>query len=130
MAMTQRCEVRSQRIWLADDGIVRTAMQPDVFELELADAQEVIKGVASVCGGVRRPVLVDIRELRSMSRECRKYFAGPETAEVEAAVALLVVSPLTRAIGNFFMGINKSLVPTKLFTSEGDALVWLRGYVM
>jgi len=127
--MAAQCEVRSQSISLGEDGVVRTKMRPNVFELELADAEEVIRGVATVCEGVRRPVLVDIRELRSMSRECRKYFAGAETAKVESAVALLVVSPLTKAIGNFFMGINKTVVPTRLFTVEADAIVWLRGFL-
>jgi hypothetical protein len=127
--MAHHCDVRSQSISLGADGIVRTRMQPGVFDLELADAQEVIQAVSSVCGGVRRPVLVDLRELRSMTRECRKYFAGPETAAAESAVALLVVSPVARAIGNFFMGLNRPLIPTQLFTSEPDALVWLTGYV-
>jgi hypothetical protein len=127
--MTQKRDVRSQSIWLGDDGIVRTKMKPDVFDLELEDAQEVIQAVASVVGDAARPVLVDLRELRSMSRDCRKYFAGPETAKVEAAAALLVVSPVARAIGNFFMGLNKPLIPTRLFTSEADALVWLKRFV-
>ena len=127
--MTQHCDVRSQRISLGDDGIVRTTMQPGVVDLDLTDAKDVIRAVGSLCGGVRRPVLVDLRELRSMSRDCRKYFAGPETAATEAAAALLVVSPIARAIGNFFMGLNKPLLPTRLFTSEDDALTWLRGFV-
>ncbi|HEY6177021.1 MAG TPA: hypothetical protein VIX73_21340 [Kofleriaceae bacterium] len=114
---------------MGDDGIVRMTMQPGVYDLELTDAREVIQAVNSLSGGVRRPVLVDLREVRSMSRDCRKYFAGPETAAAEAAAALLVVSPIARAIGNFFMGLNKPLLPTRLFTSEADALTWLRGFV-
>jgi hypothetical protein len=127
--MAQRCDLRSQNISVGDDGIVRMQMQPGVFDLELADAEEVIRAVSSLCGGVRRPVLVDLRELRSMTRDCRKYFAGPQTAAVEAAAALLVVSPIARAIGNFFMGLNKPLVPTRLFTAEPEAVAWLRGFV-
>lgn len=127
--MAQRCDVRAQIISLDDDGIIRTRMQPGVFDLELADAQDVIRAVTTVSGGVRRPVLVDLRELRSMTRECRKYFAGPETAAAEAAAALLVVSPVGRAVGNFFMGLNKPLVPTRLFTSEPEAMVWLSGFM-
>jgi hypothetical protein len=127
--MTQHCNVRSQSISLGDDGIVRTKMQPGVFELDIGDARDVIQAVGSLCGGVPRPALVDLRELRSMSRDCRRYFAGPETARVEAAVALLVISPVARAIGNFFMGLNKPLVPTRLFTSEADAVAWLREFV-
>jgi hypothetical protein len=127
--MAQRCDTRSQIISLGEDGVVRMTMQSGVFDLELADAQEVIRAVNTMCGGVRRPVLVDLRGLRSMTRECRKYFAGPETAEAESAVALLVMSPVARAIGNFFMGLNKPLVPTRLFTSEPEAVVWLSGFV-
>ncbi len=127
--MAQRCDVRSQRISLGDDGIIRVEMQPGVFDLELSDAQEVIRAIGSLCDGVRRPVLVDLRGLRSMTRECRKHFAGPETADAEAAVALLVVSPIARAMGNFFMGLNKPLLPTRLFTAEPEALTWLRGFV-
>jgi hypothetical protein len=128
--MAQRCDVlRSQSISLGDDGIVRARMNPGVFHIELADAQEVIRAMSALCGGVRRPVLVDLRELRSMTRECRTYFAGPETAAIQAAAGLLVVSPVARALGNFFMGLNKPLVPTRLFTSEPETLVWLSGFM-
>jgi hypothetical protein len=122
-------QLRSQDISLGDDGILRLRMKPDVFELDLADAEEVIRAVGEIGGGVARPALVDLRTLRSMSRDCRKYFAGPETAKVQSAAGLLVVSPIARAIGNFFMGLNKPLIPTRLFTSETDALVWLRDFV-
>jgi hypothetical protein len=36
---------------------------------------------------------------------------------------------VARAIGNFFMGLNKPLIPTRLFTSEAEALGWLREFV-
>jgi len=64
-----------------------------------------------------------------MDREARRYFAGEETAKVESAAALLIESPLSKAIGNFFMGLNKPIVPTRLFTSEAEALAWLKGFV-
>jgi hypothetical protein len=44
-------------------------------------------------------------------------------------VALLVGSPMSRAIGNFFIGLNKPLIPTRLFVSEPEALAWLRGFL-
>lgn len=126
--MTQHHELRAQTIWLEDD-ILRARMRPGVFDLELADAEQSARMVEAVWGSVRRPILIDTRGMRSMSRDCRKYFAGPETARLALAVALLTPSPLTRAIGNFFMGINRALVPTRLFTSEEEALVWLRQFV-
>lgn len=50
--------------------------------------------------------------------------AGPA---FDSPLPLLLQSPaLTRAIDNFFMGLNKPLFPTRLFTSEEEALTWLK----
>jgi hypothetical protein len=67
--------------------------------------------------------------LVAMDREARLFFAGEETAKVESAAALIIDSLLSRAIGNFFMGLNKPIIPTRLFTSEAEALAWLKGLV-
>ena len=126
--MAAPVEVRTQTLWLEDDGIVRVKMKPNV-QFSLQDAQATIRAISSVCGGKRCPALVDMRGLVSMDREARRYFAGEETAKVESAAALLIESPLSKAIGNFFMGLNKPIVPTRLFTSEAEALAWLKGFV-
>jgi len=126
--MVVELDVRSQKIRLEEDGIVRAKLKPHV-DVDLTDAEEAVSAIASLCQGVRRPVLVDITEVKSMTRECRVYFAGPETAKVEAAAALLIRSPLTKAIGNFFMGLNKPLFPTRLFTSESEAIGWLSSFL-
>jgi len=123
--VNQPVEVRTQVIWRDGDGIIRVKIKPRI-DLNLADAQEALSAIRVLCEGQRRPVLVDITELKSMDREARTFFAGQETAQVESAAALVVHSPLTRAIGNFFMGLNKPLFPTRLFTSEAEALAWLK----
>lgn len=108
--------------------MIRVRIKPGAA-LDLADAHEAIAAIASLGDGVANPVLVDMRDIAGMSRECRAYFAGPETARHESAVALLVGSPLTQAIGNFFLGLNQPLFPTRLFTSEEHAVAWLTGFV-
>ena len=118
-------EVRSQTLWLDSDGIVRAKLKPHLH-IGLGDAQEAVRAIRELCQGRRSPVLVDMTDLQAMDREARVYFAGAETAQVESAVAILVRSPLSRAIGNFFMGLNKPLFPTRLFTSEEEALAWLK----
>ncbi|MDB5221287.1 MAG: hypothetical protein JWO86_9214 [Myxococcaceae bacterium] len=126
--MELRIETNAQILWLGDDGILRADYKPRA-ELELADAQEIIRRLTAVSGGIRRPILVDLTGLKSISRDARNHFAGPETAAVQCAVALLVRSPMAKAIGNFFLGLNMSLVPTRLVTSKLPALEWLRQYV-
>lgn len=55
----------------------------------------------------------------------RVYYAGPATAEIFTAAALPVESMLSRAIANFFLGLNKPLIPTRLFNDEAEAVAWL-----
>ena len=54
--------------------------------------------------------------------------SGPEALVVSHAVALLVGSPLSRAIGNFYLGFNRPTVPTRIFNAEAAALEWLQTF--
>src|ERR1043165_9687900 len=126
--MTPPLETRVDTIHRDSDGIIRVKMKPHA-QVGLADARESVRVIATLCEGTRRPVIVDMTELKSMDREARMYFAGAETAKVESAAALIVNSPLRRAIGNFLRGLNKPLFPTRIFTSEKEALAWIKTLV-
>jgi hypothetical protein len=122
-------ETRAVTIWLGDDGIIRFDVKRGLESFDVHDARESIAAQASLCDGRRRPVLIDLGDMQSLSRECRHYYAGPEPAKVQSACAMLVRSPVARAIGNFFMGINKTAVEARLFTSEPEAIAWLKEFV-
>jgi hypothetical protein len=124
--MISPVEVRTCRVWLDDDGIVHVKWSPQA-KIGIEEARQLIRAISALSGGTARPIFVDMSEITAIDREARLYFAGEETAMVESAAALLIGSPLTRAIGNFFMGLNKPLIPTRLFTSEAEALAWLKG---
>jgi predicted transcriptional regulator len=66
------------------------------------------------------------REAVKMTQECRRYFAGKEHAAVFTKCALIVTSPISKIIGNFFLGANKPIRPTKLFTDVNQGLNWLK----
>lgn len=119
---------RTSTIRLGDDGIVRVVMSEATIET-LDEAQENIAAISEVAHGRLVPVLVDFRLVRSQDRQAREYYAGAETAKVITSVALLTGSPLSRVVANFFLGLNKPLYPTRLFTKESEALEWLKGYV-
>jgi hypothetical protein len=126
--MDGQLESRAQFAWLDDEGILHVMAKPGA-SIALEDAQEIMRLLCVLGAGRSRPSLVDLTGMKAMSREARTYFAGPETAKTEKAAALLIGSPLGRAMGNFFMGLNKPIIPTRLFTSEDEALVWLRGFL-
>lgn len=94
-------------------------------ELTLDGARENLAATAELADGRRWPVLVDLRNVRSQSSEARAHLAGPDATKVSLRVALLVSSPLSRAIGNFYLGFNRPEVPTRLFTDEVEAERWL-----
>lgn len=93
--------------------------------LEGTDAREALEMTWCVAGDQRTRVLVDMRLIRSETREAQQEFAGDYGAEVCSAVAILIGSPVSRVIGNFFLRLNNHQVPTKLFTNEDQAVAWL-----
>jgi Flp pilus assembly protein TadB len=124
-----KVSARLDQIWLRDDGIVQAVQLPGT-EQTRADAERNIAAIWEVAGRTRRPLLVDLRRTKGMDRDARTYYASPAPARVVFAVALLVGSPLTRAIATFLLALQqKPLVPIRMFTSEPEAIGWLLGLV-
>jgi hypothetical protein len=119
---------RSAKIWLGEDGIVRS-IEPRAEAVTLAYTKEIFSAILKVSKGKKRPFLADIRKIKSVDRESREYFASEEVSNAVSAIALLVSSPVSKVIGNFYMRLNNPVCPTKLFTSESEAIEWLKGFI-
>jgi hypothetical protein len=117
---------RAVRAWLDEEGILHVETLPAI-EHKKADAEELLARLWEIADRRRRPLLVDLTRCRGIDREARLCYAGARTGAV-SAVALIVGSPLTRAIGHFFIGINKPPRPTRIFSSEPEAIPWLRTF--
>lgn len=73
-----------------------------------------------------RPTLADVRLVRSIDAEARHAFSSGEiNRSMVSRIALLTGSPMTRMIGNFFLGMNRPSFPTRLFSDEAAARRWL-----
>lgn len=129
MSHAHEVTTRTHHVWLDDEGIVHARTLPG-SEHTRQDAEEAIAAIAEVAGGKQlRPLLVDLRPTKSMDRAARAHYAGGGPPGFLNAVALMIGSPLTRILVSFFTGLNKPLVPTQVFTSEAEALAWLRTFV-
>ena len=125
-AMSTVVTLRTGRFWVDDEGFLRGECFEGAEET-LADAEEQLREQRAHAGGERRPFLMNIARVRSLSRDARNAFANSDDAYALFSCAALVVgSPLSRAVGNFFIGLNKPRMPTRLFTSEAEGLAWLR----
>lgn len=104
-------------------GFVHAVMRHGC-QMALEDARENVAAIFSFTGRAM-PVLVDMRGVRSQSRDARRYFEGPEAEQATAAVALVIGSPVSRVLANFFIRVSNQRIPTQLFTDEAAAIRWL-----
>ncbi len=111
-------------MWLDEDGII-IAIGADHQLHTLEHAIENTKMNAKLAGGVRRPFLIDMNKVKSMSREAREYYAGPEPQKIITAVGILTNSSVGKAVANFFLLLTKPSVPTRMFTDFEEAKAWL-----
>lgn len=118
---------RVARLWLGEDGVVRIIHVPDA-EVTLEDAQDTMTAYLKLNEGKRRPLFVDTKTMRILAREARHYYAGEEAARVASAVAIIVGTPVSKVLGNFYLGLSNPHLPTRLFTDEDEAVEWLKGY--
>ncbi len=81
---------------------------------------------AQSLSGKRCGVVVQMDRLFGQDAASRQIYAEGMKPEFFFGAALVVPSPLSRAIGSFFIGLSKPPIPTRLFKSVDEALAWLR----
>jgi hypothetical protein len=99
------------------------------MEMDVEDARAAVRTTFELAGERRVPVLVDLRGIRYQSRQARDYLSSSEMEPMFAAVALVIASPVSQVIGNFFIRLRQQPVPTRLFNDEQSAVDWLLGSV-
>ncbi len=119
---------RVNKVWLGEDGIARIIHVANA-EVTLEDAKETMAAYLKLNQGKRRPLFIDTKTMKSMSRETRKFYAGAEAAKVASAAGIIVGTPVSRVLGNFYLGLSNPHLPSRLFTSDAEALEWLKGYL-
>ncbi len=104
------------------DGTIAIRVKPVVMTGEVM--AEVLRGRFSF-GRTRCPVLVDTRQVRSMTREAQELSAAPENRPYTECLALLVDNSVSVVLANFFMIFVRPPYPTRMFRTEGAARAWL-----
>ncbi len=123
-------DTRTERLWLHPDGYVVAEVRPGL----VADLDDAIANVAAFCqlvGSTPRPLLIDMRpHATSATRECREYYASSDGQHQNLGTAMLVRSNIGRVLGNFFLGLNKTRFPFRLFSDVDEAVAWIRSLMV
>ena len=107
--------------WDETEQVVRFVWAPD----SVCTVQQARAGSATIraLGKGTAPMLVDMRQMKKLEREARELYKTDKGGV--GAMALLVGSPVTKMLANFFMRTDTDTTPTRMFTDESVALTWL-----
>ncbi len=107
-----------------EDSILLSTLKVELLDLNIA--KTITDNRLKAQNGVNYPLLSNVKSLKGISKETRDYMASKEGCAGVLAAAVIIDSPVTSMIGNFFINISKPLVPTKMFTDEEKAKKWLK----
>jgi len=124
---SQKIHLRTFVTWYGNDGICYTTVKSNAV-VSLQDAKENSQAIKKISGNSVYPLLVNLKEINSISKEARDHFSMRGRSPGVKAIGMLIKSPVSRIIGNFFLGLNKPTVPTQLFTNETKAIAWLKQF--
>jgi len=75
--------------------------------------------------GMKCGLVVVLNNLLSQDAESRKVYSDGLLPELFYGSALVVGNPLSRAIGSFFIGLSKPVIPLTLVKSVEEGIAWL-----
>lgn len=120
-------KTHNAEIWIDKQGICHH-IYTEGANVTIEDTLDECRIISEIAGYKKVPILVDLNLVKTVSRESRMFYAGKEGEKIFKVAALLVGTQMSRVLGNFFLGLNKPVMPVKLFTSEKEALKWLRDF--
>jgi hypothetical protein len=112
---------------LRDDGILAYHPKPGLVLTREVALQVLEIGLQIV--DRPKPALVLMQDVARVDRDARAFFASEEYLPLSSQTALVVGSPVSRVIGNFFVGLNRLKYPCRIFDDTERAVDWLRGFV-
>ena len=120
-------ECSGAKIWLQENGIVRIEY-PENFHMTLDVMESVYQRHLQITTD-KRPMLVDAASVASSDYDAQQFVSSDKAAALVSALAIVVKSAFTRAMGKVFMMFHKPPYPTRMFYHEEDALEWLKTFL-
>jgi len=115
-------------IALRSDGIIELHTSSEhVYEIE--DVIENVEAFGKLTGYKKVPVLIVGGAFTSLSKDAREFMATEESLKYSLCEAFLLSSLPQKILINFYIKINKPLVPTAIFSDKEKALNWLKSFL-
>ncbi|MEL7146626.1 MAG: hypothetical protein AAFO69_09685 [Bacteroidota bacterium] len=109
-----------------DNDVLHFTYKPNI-NLTLSAAKKIVEERLKLQKGVAFPVICYMNKVSGSEKPARDYLAN-EGSELVKAVAVVVKSPALKIATDFYLMVNRPLVPTKVFRNKEDALAFLKKY--
>ena len=122
-------ELKTEYVHLIlEDGILIGQYAKDLH-ITKDIAEKCVKCRLSFIEGESYPTLADITQIAGIRKDGREYLSSDIAIQGVTAGAVLVNSPFSTFIGNFFLKITfTNTIPTQLFSSRASAIKWLQKF--
>jgi hypothetical protein len=118
-------ETRTAIIELVGEDVITVRVRSGERQ-SVQDAKDNLAAALELRSGQRRPILIDIRDAVPLDAEVRRFYSGQVLVGFSAMALLVKANPLGRMVGNIYLRIANTGIPTRLFTQETKAMEWLR----
>jgi hypothetical protein len=111
---------------LNSDNIIEVEWNPNIDEIKKEHLVLLTSIIKDLGHEKKMLVYIDTCNFMSITPEARAYAATKEASEFTQANAVLADALSKKLLFNFFVKINKPIVPTKGFSSKEEAFNWLK----
>lgn len=124
MQLLQEIKFNYAKVQLFDTKIVRIEVAGDVV-IGKEQAKEMTEAIGVLSKGKEILVMICADEISRFNKEAMAYSASPEGLKFTIGDALVVKSMTQRITANLYLLMNRPRKPSKIFTSEKEAIKWL-----
>lgn len=123
MERTRTCE-----IFVDEFGILHVKILGGVI-IDREDAADNFLVIRHLTQGKPVLKLVDARKIYKIKKDARAFVERENDPDKHIARAIVVSSFITNYIKTFFINLTNPKFPVKIFTSEKEAIEWLKSFL-
>lgn len=112
------------KMWI-EDGIIHTEYPPGLV-ITLDIAKKIVVDRLAYAEGITYPGFADIRNMKKAEYPAMKYLASEEAYGGLTRLAVFSDKKLSKIFFNFWFKVDRPFLPTKYFTDEGSAYLYLK----
>jgi hypothetical protein len=120
-------ETTNSKYFLVDVGVLAVLPHPGTID-DRASAREEVAFQASYANKTGRSyaTIIFLENVVSQEKDARRVYQTELDFTTCLGAALVGGTILSRAVGSFFLGVNRPRIPTRLFPTFDEALAWAR----